>query len=109
LNLVQTAGVQVNSPYTLVIPDRRLFADSQNYVVPTINLAWRKLQTKLADKGHPRLENTAILTSLPVIANLDPAVECISTGRDFLMASHWTPGTRSRAAPRMPPDFISPL
>jgi hypothetical protein len=109
LNLVQTAGVQVNSPYTLVIPAGDFFADSQPYVLPTINLAWRRLQTKLADKGHPRLENTAILTSLPVIANLDPAVEQYINWMGFFDGvTLQTPGTLA-GCPVLPPDFISPL
>src|SRR5579859_659931 len=50
LNLVASAGVQAGVAYTLVIPTGDFFADSQAYVVPTVNLAWRKLQKKLADK-----------------------------------------------------------
>lgn len=109
LTLVASAGVQAGVAYTLVIPTGDFFADSQNYVLPTINLAWRKLQKKLADRGHARLENTTVLSSFPVIANLDPAVEqYISWTGFFDGVTFWTPVTLA-GCPVLPQDFISPL
>jgi len=107
--LVNQAAVANGLNYSLVIPTGDIFADTQAYVVPTVNLAWRKLQKKLADKGHPRLENTTILTSLPVIANLDPGVEQYITWSGFYDGvSLWTPATLA-GCPVLPADFISPL
>lgn len=96
-------------PFTVVIPTGDIFADSQAYVLPTINLAWRKLQKKLADKGHPRLENTIIIPFFPVVANLDPGVECYINWQGFFDGvTFWTPATLA-TCPVLPQDFISPL
>lgn len=107
--LVNQAAVAAGVPYALIIPTGDIFADDQAYVLPTINLAWRKLQKKLADRGHPRLENTVILTGLPVVANLDPAVECyINWLGCFDGVTFWTPATLI-ACPTLPQDWIMPL
>jgi hypothetical protein len=107
--LVNPAAVANGLAFSIAISTGDIFADSQNYVVPTINLAWRKLQTNLALKGHPRLENTVILTKLPVVANLDPAVECYINWQGFYDGvTLWTPQTLA-GCPTLPPDFISPL
>lgn len=108
-NLVNQAAVANGLAYTLVIPTGDIFADAQNYVVPTINLAWRKLQKKLAIKGHPRLENTVILTGLPVSGNLDPGVEQYINWQGFFDgATFFTPQTLA-GCPVLPQDFISPI
>jgi hypothetical protein len=80
-----------------------IFADSQNYVLPTINLAWRKLQKKLADKGHPRLRNEVDLLSIPVVTNLDPI------SQQFISWTQFFDGTNFQNSPVLPQDFISPL
>src|ERR1039458_3771207 len=69
--LTTSAGVQAGVVWVASIPTGDIFSDAQAYVLPTANLAWRKLQKKLADKGHPRLESEAEVIALPVIANLD--------------------------------------
>lgn len=108
-NLVNAAAFAANVPYSLVIPTGDIFADSQSYVVPTINLAWRMLQKKLADKGHPRLEDVQILTSLPIVANLDPGVEQYINWTGFYDGvTFWTPATLA-GCPTLPRNFISPL
>lgn len=108
-NLLNAAAVANNLPYTLTVPTGDIFADAQAYVVPTVNLAWRKLQKKLALIGHPRLENTTILTNLPVVANLDPGVECYINWQGFFDGvTLWTPATLV-GCPVLPQDFISPL
>jgi hypothetical protein len=72
-------------------------------------LAWRKLQKKLADRGHPRLENEVLLTNLPIVANLDPASECWITWTQFFDGANlWTPAVLA-GCPVLPPDFIAPL
>lgn len=90
-------------PWSATIPTGDIFADSQNYVVPTVQLAWRKLQEKLTDKGHPRLEREIVIPALPLVTNLDPsAVQWIN----------WTgffDGTAKQPIPSLPQDFISPL
>lgn len=107
--LVNQAIVGAGQAFTVVIPTGDIFADSQNYVVPIIVYAWRKVQKQLAMKGHPRLENKVILTSLPVIANLDPGVEQFLTWDGFFDGvTKWTPITL-QGCPTLPQDFISPI
>lgn len=103
LNLVQTAGVQNAVNYSLVIPTGDIFADYQAYVLPTVNLAWRKLQKKLADKGHPQLESEAIISSLPIVTNLDPG------SQQWINWTNFFDGTQQQSSPTLPSDFISPL
>jgi len=107
--LVNQAAVGNGKAYSLVIPTGDIFSDSQAYVLPTINLGWRKVQKQMAIKGHPRLENTAIVTGLPVIANLDPAVEQYINWQGFYDGvTFWTPGSLA-GCPVLPQDLIIPL
>lgn len=107
--LNQVAPNLAGVAYSLVIPTGDFFADAQAYVLPVINTAWRKLQTGLAQKGHPRLENTTILTGLPAMANLDPGAEQYMNWSNFYDgATSWNPATLA-GCPVLPPDFISPI
>jgi hypothetical protein len=103
LMLASAAGVANGIPWMATIPTGEIFNDSQAYVVPTINLGWRKLQKKLTDKGHPRLEETAILFNTPVMTNLDPGAQ------QWIDWSFFFDGTNEQTGPVLPPDFISPL
>lgn len=103
LSLTATAGIQLAVGYTAFVGVGDIFADSQSYVLPTINLAWRKLQKKLADKGHPRLKNEVDLFSLPVVTNLDPV------SQQFINWTQFFDGTNFQPLPLLPQDFISPL
>lgn len=108
-NLVDAAAVANNLAYTLAIPTGDFFADSQAYVVPIINLAFRKTQKNLAQKGHPRLESTVVLTGIPVVTNLDPAVEQYINWAGFYDGTTFqTPATLA-GCPVLPPDFIQPI
>ncbi len=107
--LVNQAIVGNNKTYSLVVPTGDIFADSQAYVLPTINLGWRKVQKQMAIKGHPRLENVALLTGFPVIANMDPAVEQYINWQGFFDGvTFWTPATLA-GCPVLPQDLIIPL
>lgn len=104
LLLVDNAAVAaLGVPWVATIPTGDIFADSQAYVVPTINLAWRKLQKKLADKGHPKLEAEADIFNLPVCTNRDPISQQYITWTGFF------DGTAFQQAPALPQCFISPL
>lgn len=103
LVLVGSAGVQANKAYAAVIPTGEIFADTQAYVVPIVNSAWRKFQKKLADKSHPRLKNKILISGIPVTTNLDPASE------QYISWDAFFDGTSLQVAPILPPDFISPL
>jgi hypothetical protein len=110
--LLNPAAVAAGVTYSLVIPTGDFFADSQAYVLPVINLAYRKVQKKLADKGHPRAENVIVLTGLPPVANLDPAIEQYMNWTSFYDGANlWTPAVPppSGLCPVLPQDFISPL
>jgi hypothetical protein len=103
LSLYSSAGVQNGVTYSSYVGSGDIFADAQNYVLPTVNLAWRKVQKKLADKGHPRLRNEVDILSVPVITNLDPI------SQQYISWTQFFDGTAFQNAPILPQDFISPL
>ena len=107
--LVDQAAVANNQPYTLVIPTGDFFADSQAYVVPIVTLAYRKVQKKLAIKGHPRLESTTVLTGIPIVTNLDPAVEQYINWEGFFDGVTFQTSQTLANCPVLPPDFIQPI
>lgn len=103
LTLVGTAGVQSGVSYSAVIPTGDIFADTQAYVVPTINLAWRKMQKKLDYASHPRMRNEVDIFSLPVTTNLDPA------SQQWLNWTGFFDGTSQQTSPSLPQDFLAPM
>jgi hypothetical protein len=103
LTLTSAAGTQTAKPWVATIPTGEIFNDSQAYVVPTINLGWRKLQKKLTDKGHPRLQEETVLVNCPAVTDQDPAVE------QWINWSFFFDGTNDQTAPVLPGDFIAPL
>lgn len=106
LVLSVSAGVQNNVSFAAAIPLGDIFADSQAYVLPTINLAWRKVQKKLADVGHPRMKKEVDIFSIPVVTNQDPfSQQSISWTQFFDGTNFQSPPS----APVLPQDFISPL
>lgn len=110
--LLNAAALGAGQAYTLVIPTGDIFADSQSYVLPTINLAWRKLQEKLDLSSHPRTRNETVLYSLPVAGSLDPATQqFISWTQFFDGVNTWTQANPppSGPCPLLPADFMSPL
>lgn len=111
LQLVATAGVQAAVAYSAVLPTGDIFADSQAYVLPTINLAWRKLQQKLDHASHPRTRNETVLYSLPVVGSIDPAVQQYVNWTSFFDGKNlWTPAAPppNGVCPVLPGDFMSP-
>jgi hypothetical protein len=67
------------------------------------NGGWRKFQATLAQLGHSRSKNSAVLLAMPVKANLDPAIQT---------SLSWTgcfDGTSYYVSPCLPQDFILPL
>jgi hypothetical protein len=111
LNLVSSAGVQGAVAYSAVLPTGDIFADSQAYVLPTVNLAWRKLQQKLDHASHPRTRNETVLYSLPVVGSVDPAVQqWINWANFFDGVNLWSPAAPppNGHCPVLPADFMSP-
>jgi len=103
LILTAAGPVQNGVAWVATIATGEIFNDSQAYVLPTVNLGWRKLQKKLIDKGHPRLEEETIIFNLPVVTNLDPG------SQQWISWSGFFDGTNLQKTPVLPPDFISPL
>ncbi len=103
LLLTAAAPLQNGVPWVATIETGEIFADSQAYVLPTVNLGWRKLQKKLTDKGHPRLEAEADILQLPVTTNLDPI------SQQWISWSGFFDGTNVQNTPTLPGDFIAPL
>lgn len=108
-NLVNAAAVAAGVNYSLVIPTGDIFADSQAYVLPTINLAWRKLQERLDDSSHPRLRNEIVLRNLPVVTPLDPAVQQYINWLGFFNGTTFLTPASLPGCPVLPPDFMAPL
>lgn len=107
LILTTPAATQNAVPWMATIQTGEIFNDSQAYVLPTVNLAWRKLQKKLAKRGHPRLEREAILLNLPIMTNLDPAAQQYVNWSGTYDGTTFE--TAASGAPALPQDFISPL
>lgn len=103
LQLVGTAGVQAGVSYSAVIPTGDIFSDQQAYVLPTINLAWRKLQKKLDYASHPRMRNTTVISNIPVIANLDPG------SQQWINWTGFFDGVTQTNTPALPQDFLAPM
>ena len=80
-----------------------VLSDTQPYTLPLLNLAWRKLQKKLASAGHPKLTTEANITSLPVVYTVDPAVQVSISWTGF------SDGLNVTATPLLPNDLIMPL
>lgn len=108
MNLVTSAGVLTNVAYSVTIPTGDIFQDSQGYVLQIVNLAWRKLQKKLAVKGHPRLQNEVIISSIPAVTNLDPSSQQWISWTQFFDGTNLLSPTTTPAGPVLPQDFISP-
>ena len=112
LLLVATAGVQAGVAYSALLPTGDIFSDSQAYVLPTVNLAWRKLQRKLDQSSHSRTRSEAVLYSLPVAGSIDPAVQQYIDWTSFFDGKNlWTPANPPPATnfcPVLPPDFMTP-
>lgn len=102
LTLLATAGVQTGVAFSGSLPTGDIFSDSQAYVLPTINAGWRELQRALDDKGYSRNRKETIISSIPVVADVDPSVQC------YLDWSGYYDGVTVNNSPFLPSDFLSP-
>jgi hypothetical protein len=103
LVLTSSAGIQAGVAYVATIPTGDIFADSQAYVLPTINLAWRKLQEKLDYSSHPRMRGDVDILNIPVAGSSDPATQ------QWINWVNFFDGVNLFTTPTLPQDFISPL
>lgn len=109
LTLANPAANAGPVPWVATIPTGEIFQDSQAYVVPTVNLGWRLMQDKLAEKGHPRLQNEIVLTAIPVVTNTDPVSQQWISWTNFFDGTNLLSPATNPAGPVLPQDFISPL
>lgn len=103
LTLMTDAGAQSGAVFSGVIPTGDIFADTQAYVLPIINLAWRKLQEKLDISSHPRLRDETVIFNVPVVGTLDPSAQCWINWTGFFN------GVATFTTPRLPANFMSPI
>lgn len=101
--LMTSAGVQNGVSYVATIPTGEIFADSQAYVLPTINLAWHKLQKKLDYASHPRMRNEATIFRLPVAGSTDPV------SYSYINWTGFFDGVNQFSSPNLPSDFLAPM
>lgn len=103
LSLVASAGAQAGVAFSAIIPTGDIFSDDQAYVLPTVNLAWRKLQKKLDYSSHPRMRNEVDIFSLPVAGSSDPAT------RQWISWTQFFDGVTTTNSPTLPTDFLAPM
>jgi hypothetical protein len=109
ITLGNSAGVQAGVAYSGTLPTGDVFADSQAYVVPTINLAWRRLLEKLDVASHPRLRKEIVLFQIPATTNLDPASQQWIDWTNFFDGSNELNPDTTVGLPTLPQDFMAPL
>jgi hypothetical protein len=110
LRLAQQAPPNQNAKaYSLVIPTGDFFSDSQAYVLPTVNQAWRKLQEKLDYASHPRMRNEADVFSLPVAGSADPGTQQWIDWEQFFDGKNLLSPATNPPGPVLPQDFIAPM
>lgn len=90
-----------------------IFADTQPYALPTVNLGWRRMQRRMALMGHQRLEPEVIITGIPVVsalldpqgnvANVDPATQAYLSWTGFFDGVTFFPN------PVLPQDLMFPI
>lgn len=109
LLLTASAGVQNGVPFSVAMPTGDIFADTQAYVVPTIVLAWRRLQKAMAKNGHSRLRSEVLITGAPVMSNLDPAAQQWMDWTGFFDGTSFLTTATNPVGPNLPQDFIQPV
>ena len=80
-----------------------VFADTQPYVFPLLNAAYRDLQYRLVDGGVETFIQTTQLLLLPVVNPVDPGTQIQISYVGFFDGSNYYPN------PTLPPNMIIPL
>lgn len=77
--------------------------DDQPFTQTYFQLAYRRFQEKLADKGYSRNKRRSVLHQMPVLGSIDPGSEYwVSWTQCFDGANFW-------ASPTLPTDLIVPI
>lgn len=80
-----------------------LLADSKPYVEVFLNSGYRYLQRKLANAGYSTFKKRDYIYSVPVAAEVDPALECV------LSYTGYFNGSVNAPTPTLPADMCWPL
>ena len=82
-----------------------LLADTQPYIYPMLNLAWRKLQDRLGNNAVEDFPEEIILTGItPVPSTVtDPAIQC------YINFQGYFDGINLNTSPVLPQDLEEPL
>jgi hypothetical protein len=83
-----------------------LLADTQPYVFPMLNLAWRKLQDRLGNNAIESFPNEVILGSIAVI---NTAVQQDPSSQVYISFENYFDGVNNSAGPVLPQDLEIPL
>jgi hypothetical protein len=84
--------------------DGNLLADTQPYIYPMLNLAWRKLQDRLGNNAIEDFPAEEILHSItPVDADVDQATQA------YISFNGYYDGKVINAMPVLPPDLQEPV
>ena len=81
----------------------KLLDTNQAYTQQTFNIAWRKCQAFLAEKGYGKLIDEVVINALPVVASLDPASQCWLSWAGFFDGNNLWPDVA------LPAGFSHPL
>jgi hypothetical protein len=99
--VLKAARVRVNDAIQSIGGD--MLTDTQPFTQVMANLAWRKMQNFLANLGFSRARSEAIVPSVPVVANYDPATQV------YLAWSGFYDGNALNTGTVLPGDCIMPL
>lgn len=77
--------------------------DTQTFTLTMINAAWRRLQSWLTSWGYPTLQDQIIISALPGLINVDPAVQT------YLSWTGYFNGGSFVNSPFLPSNLIQPL
>lgn len=80
-----------------------LLSDSQPYIYPMLNLAWRKLQDRLANHSVEAFPAEELLANISPARNYDPARQC------FISFEGYFDGENVNDQPVLPPDLQAPI
>lgn len=83
-----------------------LLSDAQPGTLPTLNLAWRKLQDRLRNNAIERFPAEVIIPSIPTI---NPSVQSDPAIQVFISSSGYFDGAGFYTTITLPPNFLIPI
>lgn len=80
-----------------------ILTNTQPFAQPIVNIAWRRLQSFLANLGYALFKSEVVLGSLPICASQDYSVQC------YISWTQYFDGVSFYSTPHLPFDCIMPL